>query len=230
MNITILDLYVGESDAAERIVAALGRVRAKIIRMAHPDASLEDIARTKPQGIIISGSNTGRMVVSDPENREVKRHRGYRITRRAVSDAIEKGIPLFGICGGYQLLAQHFGYSIGELEEPEVGWREVRLTKFGKIHPLFQGIPETFQFYQHHKRHVKGIRDDSVLARDGAGAPQAVVFQSQVYGVQFHPEYALEDRTSRSLVLDNFVFYATHRRRPSLGARANTLNFCVFPL
>ncbi|MFH1425040.1 MAG: type 1 glutamine amidotransferase [archaeon] len=95
-------------------------------------------------------------------------------------------VPILGICFGNHLLASIYGYNLIEANEPEVGWYEIEVVQ---NHPLFNGLPERFAVFQHHKRFVES--GPRILARNENGV-QAIEYAENVYGIQFHPEESPE--------------------------------------
>ncbi len=119
--------------------------------------------------------------------------------------AVEKEIPLLGICLGMQLLASR-GWEIQETEGlglvpgevrrlepsgddtriPHVGWNEVHPRRDS---PLFNGIPAGKDFYFVHSYCLYPENEEDVIGWTpyGQGFVSAVQHGS-VFGVQFHPE------------------------------------------
>jgi len=119
--------------------------------------------------------------------------------------AVEKEIPLLGICLGMQLLASR-GWEIQETEGlglvpgevrrlepsgddtriPHIGWNEVHPRRDS---PLFNGIPAGKDFYFVHSYCLYPENEEDVIGLTpyGQGFVSAVQHGS-VFGVQFHPE------------------------------------------
>jgi imidazole glycerol-phosphate synthase subunit HisH len=119
--------------------------------------------------------------------------------------AIEKRVPLLGICLGMQLLASK-GWENGEengldflpgevirlkpdtptTRIPHVGWDEVQLLR--EI-PLFDGIDNGSNFYFVHSYHMICREPALVLATTPyCGGFTSVIGKQNILGVQFHPE------------------------------------------
>lgn len=122
--------------------------------------------------------------------------------------ALEKKIPLLGICLGMQLLARKGfegketeGLNLveGEVKKlegcrineplPHIGWAELDLVKFS---PLFQGIEAGKDFYFVHSYHFVPENESVVLTKTdyclkGSGFVSAIQ-KDNIFGVQFHPE------------------------------------------
>jgi glutamine amidotransferase len=134
--------------------------------------------------------------------------------------AIEREVPLLGLCLGMQLLAKtgHEGADdvaglgwidaeIRRLEPengseriPHVGWNEVDPTTESD---LFRDVPAGKDFYFVHSYHMVCASSDDVLATTPyCGGFASAVGRGRVWGVQFHPE---KSRRPGFQVLTNFL-------------------------
>jgi GMP synthase-like glutamine amidotransferase len=114
---------------------------------------------------------------------------------RAEEDYIDRLLtakkPLLGVCLGAQLLAKVLGARVGPAREPEVGWFGVALTPAGVDDPVLGRLPPRFDAFQWH-RYAFDVPPDAVeLARNDA-CSQAFRVGERAWGVQFHPEVALD--------------------------------------
>ena len=106
----------------------------------------------------------------------------------AITDAINSGMPVLGICLGAQLIAAALHARVHRNPVKEIGWYDVMPTADGLKDPLFrffQGTEKIFQWHgdtfeiPHGAVHLAGSRD----------CPnQAFRFGDRVYGLQFHLE------------------------------------------
>lgn len=68
-----------------------------------------------------------------------------------IKKALEKEIPILGICLGAQLLAKACGAKVTKAAEKEIGWYRVSLTEDGKRDRLFAGIERYMRVFQWHE-------------------------------------------------------------------------------
>jgi imidazole glycerol-phosphate synthase subunit HisH len=122
--------------------------------------------------------------------------------RSAITDAVEKGRPLLGICLGLQWLFEGSteapdcpGLSLMSgrcdrleatwpLKVPHVGWNAVGFPRRSR---LFGEIPEGSQFYFTHS-YVAPVTSDAIGVTDHGASFASAVERGRVFGVQFHPE------------------------------------------
>ncbi len=135
---------------------------------------------------------------------------------QALKDCFRAGIPILGICLGAQIILEHseendtpcLGLLPGRtrmlplkpgIKIPHMGWNKVR---FLRSHPVFQGLPETAEYYFVHS-YYPDPRETMVLGLTDHGMefPSALGRRNLV-ATQFHPEksgrYGLQ-------VLKNFL-------------------------
>ena len=122
-----------------------------------------------------------------------------------VLDAVERGVPLLGVCVGMQLLfdaseerGTHAGLGLlpgrvvrferGEerLKVPHMGWNRLDAQR---EHPLLDGLDADAFVYFVHSYHAEAADASDVLASATYGRPfPALVGRANVAGAQFHPE------------------------------------------
>ncbi|MDF1750222.1 MAG: type 1 glutamine amidotransferase [Alphaproteobacteria bacterium] len=100
----------------------------------------------------------------------------------------ETQLPVFGICGGHQLMSQVLGGSIEMMAEgPAIGTLPINLTKAGRDSFLFDGVIPRFNFGN--EEHVSTAPPDATVLASTAQIPNcALDYQRGWVSVQFHPE------------------------------------------
>ena len=88
-----------------------------------------------------------------------------------IAAALERGLPIFGVCLGLQGLVEHFGGRLAQLATPMHG-KPSRVRRLGG--QLFAGLPETFTAGRYHSLYAERASLPADLAvtaesEDGAG-------------------------------------------------------------
>jgi GMP synthase (glutamine-hydrolysing) len=151
------------------------------------NASLEEIRRCEPVGLVLSGGPSSvydeTAPVCDPQ-------------------VLGLGVPVLGICYGMQWLTHTLGGRVQRADRREYGPALLNIEKDSK---LFRGLPEHLKIWNSHGDHVVGLpagfevtgrTDNAVAAFEDAGR--------KLYAVEFHPEVQHTDRGTQ--ILQNFVF------------------------
>ncbi len=128
---------------------------------------------------------------------------------------VESGVPVLGICIGMQILFEAseegkekgWGLIPGKVVRlpagvrvPHMGWNNLHLHRHSE---LLEGIDEADYFYFVHSYYCVPRDEDAVVASVEYGVElAAVVSNSNVYGVQFHPEKSSKKGLQ---ILSNFV-------------------------
>ena len=135
-------------------------------------ASAEEILSKKPKAIILSGGPASVYVDGAPQIDE---------------KIFKSGIPIFGICYGFQVMANALGGEVSKTGKSEYGRTNLNLTGESK---LFKGLKEDFKVWMSHGDSVtKAPIGFSAFAKT-ADTP-IVAFENSdgtLAGVQFHPE------------------------------------------
>ncbi len=105
--------------------------------------------------------------------------------------AVERGIPLLGICYGHQLLAHALGGEVGDNPHGhEYGTIAVRWQDAARADPLLGGLPNPARVQLCHRQSVLRLPPGArVLASSDRDPHQAFVVGEWAWGVQFHPEF-----------------------------------------
>ena len=102
-----------------------------------------------------------------------------------VGDAIDRGMPVFGVCWGHQLLADVLGGTVEDMGEYEIGYRTVEHSGDS---PLFEGIDEEFTVFTTHSDRIAALPPGAdCIAENDYGIHG--FRKGTVFAVQFHPEY-----------------------------------------
>ncbi|HEY2004035.1 MAG TPA: glutamine-hydrolyzing GMP synthase [Candidatus Saccharimonadia bacterium] len=141
------------------------------------------VMKLNPTGIIVSG---GPSSASDNPPFDLS--------------VFDLGIPVLGICLGFQMWAAHRGARVGAAAHREFGRHPLKLTVDS---PLFAGIQSGSQVLQSHGDRIEPSPSIEVLATTD-NAPVAAGHLRHLWGVQFHPEVTAGEDGLR--LLENFVF------------------------
>ena len=133
-------------------------------------------------GIIIGGGPMSVYEWDKPENLFLRNLSEF------LKGAINKDIPILGVCLGHQLIAQTLGGKVDAARNPEYGWHEVEFSIPND--PLFDGIEKVSCFFQYHNDEVTVLPEKAiVLAHSKDCCYQSFRIEGKrVWGIQFHPE------------------------------------------
>jgi anthranilate synthase len=126
---------------------------------------------------------------------------------RAITLALDRDLPVFGVCLGLQALVEHFGGRLDLLDYPVHGKSSVIDVRGGWT---FEGLPKRFEAGRYHS--IYAARDGlpevlSVTAETDDGVIMGVEHDSlPVAAVQFHPESLMTTRRDVGLrLIENVV-------------------------
>ncbi|MBI5263077.1 MAG: anthranilate synthase component I [Bradyrhizobium sp.] len=108
---------------------------------------------------------------------------------KTIDAALEKKLPVFGVCLGVQAIGEYFGGHLGQLTQPAHGRPSRVQVRGGR---LMQNLPNEIVIGRYHSLYVErdGMPDVlKVTASTEDGVAMALEHKSlPVGGVQFHPE------------------------------------------
>jgi GMP synthase (glutamine-hydrolysing) len=108
-----------------------------------------------------------------------------------VAGAVERDLPVLGVCYGHQLVADVLGGEVAPMADYEIGYREVHHDG-GR---LFEGVDETFTAFTTHSDEVATPPPGAEVLAENDRSIHAFR-QGAAFGVQFHPEYDRETAAS----------------------------------
>jgi GMP synthase-like glutamine amidotransferase len=113
--------------------------------------------------------------------------------KQFLRDALDRGVPILGVCLGSQLLAEAAGAVPHRSPEPEIGWYDIEITDAGAADPLFGPLaPSVVVFEWHH--YVAPLPPGAVeLARTPACVQAFRIDGAPAWGLQFHAEVTREN-------------------------------------
>ncbi|MSW84306.1 MAG: glutamine-hydrolyzing GMP synthase [Actinobacteria bacterium] len=133
---------------------------------------VEEVARRKPRGLILSGGPASVYSQDAP---------------KLEAALLELGIPVLGICYGMQLVAHELGGRVESAEVGEYGRSQLTVHEPGV---LFAGLPAEQPCWMSHRDTVFEPPTGFTALASSTQSPVAA-FESRerdIYGIQFHPE------------------------------------------
>ena len=131
-----------------------------------------EVAAKNPVGIVLSG---GPSSVYEP---------GSPTLDPAI---LELGIPVFGICYGFQVMAQALGGTVAQTGGREYGATPMHIAS---EHPLVSGQPDDQTVWMSHGDQVSQAPEGFTVVASTEATPVAAFANDErrLYGVQWHPE------------------------------------------
>ena len=116
---------------------------------------------------------------------------------------VESGVPVFGICYGFQAMAQALGGEVSRTGLSEFGRTRVEVGPHGTV---LAGLPASFDVWMSHgdavTRAPQGLRP--LAHTDGAPVAAFEDTERRLAGVQWHPEVMHSEHGQR--VLEHFLY------------------------
>jgi GMP synthase (glutamine-hydrolysing) len=116
----------------------------------------------------------------------------------------EAGIPVFGMCYGFQLMAVTLGGTVDNTGAREYGRTDLSVSKPGST--LFAGTPERQQVWMSHGDACSAAPEGFTVSASTEQVPVAAFEcdERKLYGVQHHPE--VMHSTHGQQVLEHFLY------------------------
>jgi GMP synthase (glutamine-hydrolysing) len=112
-----------------------------------------------------------------------------------LTEMLESGMPLLGVCLGSQLLAAAAGGEVRRAREPEIGWYEVEVTAEGTEDPLIAPLAPRFDAFEWHSYEFS-LPPTAIALAHSPTCLQAYRVGPVAWGIQFHAEVSAADAES----------------------------------
>ncbi|HEX3909745.1 MAG TPA: glutamine-hydrolyzing GMP synthase [Solirubrobacteraceae bacterium] len=133
---------------------------------------VEEVAKRKPRGIILSGGPASVYAEGAP---------------RLQRELLDLGVPVMGICYGMQLLVHELGGRVEQAEVGEFGRSDLHVSEPGT---LLREMPREQTCWMSHRDTVFEPPPGFTALASSSSSPVAAVEDTArgIYGIQFHPE------------------------------------------
>ncbi len=150
--------------------------------------SMADLLLKNPQAIVLSGGPSSVYAPGAPQ---------------VDPKLFETGLPIFGICYGFQAMASALGGQVTKTGLSEFGATQLTVTKSGC---LFADLPKSQNVWMSHGDSVQVAPQGFEVIATTAGAPIAAFenLAQKFAGVQFHPEVMHSEYGQK--VLEHFLY------------------------
>ena len=152
------------------------------------NASLSEIIKRKPAGIILSGGPASVYEENAP---------------KIDKEIFNLGIPILGICYGMQLITQLLGGKVAKAEKREYGKAVLYIDDFSD---LFYEIQNETVVWMSHADKISQMPEGFLRLAHTENSPYAAMANRdrKIYALQFHPEVVHTSEGRQ--ILKNFVF------------------------
>ena len=138
----------------------------------------------------------GLIILGGPMNVDEVDKYPYLVTELDwIRDAVDRELPILGICFGSQMLAKALGGTVYKNPSKEIGWYPIELTQAVQQDALMKGCSSRQIVYQFHGDTFTLPTGAVHLARSPLCENQAFRFGRNAYGLQFHVEVTPEMAT-----------------------------------
>ncbi|WP_139084339.1 glutamine-hydrolyzing GMP synthase [Nesterenkonia sp. F] len=148
-----------------------------------------EILERRPSAVILSGGPASVYADGAPSVEE---------------ELFAAGVPVLGICYGFQAMAHALGGEVARTGDREYGKTEVRARN--APHSLLSGTDATQTTWMSHSDSVQAAPEGFEVLASSEGAPVAAFADDdrRLYGVQWHPEVRHSPQGQK--VLENFLY------------------------
>lgn len=153
------------------------------------DASIAEIQAKDPAALVLSGGPASVYAEGAP---------------KLNPELLELGIPVFGICYGFQAMTQVLGGTVADTGGREYGRTQLTVTDaHGALH---EGTPATHEVWMSHGDAVSQAPEGFTVTAATQGAPIAAYenLERRMAGVQYHPE--VNHSPYGQAVLEKFLY------------------------
>ncbi len=153
-------------------------------------ATADEIAARNPAGIVLSGGPSSVYEEGAPE---------------LDPGILQLGVPVLGICYGFQAMAKQLGGEVAHTGRREYGSTPVEVSQAGS---LLEGVPVDQTVWMSHGDSVAKAPDGFQVLASSAATPVAAFASDErkLYGVQWHPE--VKHSPYGQAVIENFLHRA----------------------
>jgi GMP synthase (glutamine-hydrolysing) len=163
------------------IVQQLARLGVYCLVADPASVKTDDVQKLKPAGIIVSGGPASVHDEPPPFDENI----------------FDLGIPLLGVCLGFQMWAKHIGAKVTPHEKREFGVHKFRILGDD---PLFESVGKETEVLESHGDAISDAPFMGLGETDNT--PIAAGRHKNLWGVQFHPE--VRDTADGVKMYDNF--------------------------
>ncbi|MET8697712.1 MULTISPECIES: glutamine-hydrolyzing GMP synthase [unclassified Kitasatospora] len=162
------------------------RVYSEIVPSSMPVA---EMLAKNPKAIILSGGPSSVYEEGAPQ------------LDRAIFEA---GVPVFGMCYGFQLMATVLGGTVDNTGAREYGRTPLTVSRTGST--LFEGVPAQHSVWMSHGDACSAAPEGFTVTASTDVVPVAAFEndEARLYGVQYHPEVLHSDHGQQ--VLEHFLY------------------------
>ena len=171
-----------------QLIARRVREASVYSEIVHHNISAEEVRAKNPAAIILSGGPSSVYEDGSP---------------KLDPKILELGVPVLGICYGFQILAQTLGGRVDKTGKREYGATKLSITTGGT---LLAGQPDLQVCWMSHGDQVMQAPSGFEVLASTETTPVAA-FESKekrIYGVQWHPEVKHSEQGQK--VLENFLY------------------------